>query len=141
MNSTGRKKPCYICLSPFRKRIESALARRTIQRKIAQRWQRHFACSLETLRSKLSRHKNNHAKLFKSATLFALRSGNTTSLLPIETYAQLLLKHGMTLLNYSPGKFKPKDIIAAQELLLKKQKLDIREKALRDTIRTISKLY
>lgn len=52
----------------------------------------------------------------------------------VENYAKQLLEIGMQMATETPWAYEPKDIVAAQELLLKQKSLDLQEEGLRSSL-------
>ena len=84
-------KACDICKSPLRPYIETMINKRVPQRKIATKWQEFFKCGLDTLRSKISRHKNKHAGLFRQ---YFIPQSPTMTPKAQKALAQTLIKLG-----------------------------------------------
>lgn len=85
-------KPCAICKSPLRPYIEAMIDKRIPQRRIAAKWQEYFNCGLDTLRSKISRHKNKHKEIFRQ---FLIPQDPTMTPSAQKALIQALLKLGI----------------------------------------------
>lgn len=126
---TKKPKPCDICLSPYRTKIETMLKQGFSQRKTAEKYQKYFTCNPDTLRSKISRHKTKHKGLYKDIAY--MPNSSKMSSTSLETFAQGLLEIGMKAIEHYPEKVKTSNIISAQRLLLEKQKTQHTEDALK----------
>jgi len=65
----SNKKPCNICMSPFRMSIERVARMRIPQWLIAQFFNQYFRCNENTLRVKINKHMNYHLNDFKGCVL------------------------------------------------------------------------
>ncbi len=130
---TKNFKPCTICLSAFRKTMESDYRKKIKGRVILDRYGKHFGCSREVLRAKLHNHMAKHMEYATTMIMLNTQNGaiNQES---IESFAQKLLNLGGIMLEAEPWKFQPKDIIAAQDLILKKRQLQFQENAMQTSI-------
>ena len=124
-----RARPCQICFSPIRGEIEAFLRKGYSQRVIAEKYLSHFSCGVETLRVKISRHKNKHLRKFMSLVVQTDKSGSSKT--SVEALAAGLLKIGMMIVERYPDQVKLRDVISSQKLLLDKAKLSSQENALK----------
>ena len=111
------------------------LKQRYSQRVVASKYGKYFACSLDTLRTTLSRHKNRHLGHPAAILVPFSQDGSNNHMSPVklETLAQRLMDIAMVIASDSPEQVKIRDALAAQELLLKWQSVQARE----DNFKTI----
>ncbi len=128
---------CKVCLCPFRREIERFLAQGISQHEIATNYIKFFSCSIGTLRSTLSRHKTRH--LGNPTALFIPEAGTNGGFTPtrVEAFAQRLLDLSARMVEISPEKVHPRDVVMAQRLLMDKKAFEDREQATRVAIARI----
>ena len=130
--------PCEICTSPYRSEMESLLRAKEPMMNIARKYLDKFkGCTkVNSLMAKIRRHK---AHLEQARQIAAVRLPDDSphegmSRVSMEQFAQRMLKIGNKALNWYeqfPHLVKLQDVIAAQRLLIEKQRLSIHEDALK----------
>jgi hypothetical protein len=122
-NSSIHAKPCDVCLSPIRMEIENLLENRVSQREIAIRYASKFLCGVNTLRAKLSRHKNKHLGMFGNLRQQDSSESYRMTTTSLEAMGDSLLKIGSKIIKEQPEKVNLRDVVSLQKLLLDRQRM------------------
>ncbi len=134
-------RPCVICVSPYKTEIDALMRAGVTNPRIAEKYISKFLNnkSAATLVVQMRRH-NKHLDQSRRVAVLMMPEPGVHPILPrasMEQFAQKLLEIGTkALLNLetNPDKVQMKDVIAAQRMLIEKQKLSIHEDALKLTM-------
>lgn len=119
-------RPCHICLSPYRREIEKQIADGKPTFTVAKEYDQYFPIERDTFKNLMYKHMKEHLKY--SGAIMVLHDANgVVTPAKIETYAKKLMRLGLQMIDETPWVFEPKDIIAAQDLLLKTKTLSLQE--------------
>ena len=120
---------CRICASPHRREIESLVGEVPVS-ELARKYQPVFGCGLDALDASIRRHTKGKHKLSKIMEVIMHPSTPTDKAVNLEGFAQSLLEIANVNMMEDPSKIKVRDALAAQKLLIEKQKVKIGETAL-----------
>lgn len=123
---------CAVCKSPQRKTIERLWKdRNNIRKEIWEKYKPAIAgvSSYESFSHIMHTHmRDKHAEQNEVVIALQKDSGILGKEVTIESFAQKMLELGQIKINnMTPGEIKLKDVIAAQKLLLDKQKISLSE--------------
>lgn len=124
-------KPCIVCLSPYRRDIEREIKNKRPDLHIARDYLEYLPSkSAMSLRQIINRHKK-HLKYENQIMVVNPGDHPAITKTTVESYAKHLLQIGKQMALETPWRFEPKDVIAAQELVIKQKQLNLQENAMK----------